>query len=118
MAGFSLIEMMIAMTLFAIVALGVYPLMWTSMQTNTRNGLHKTAENLSVRWMDSLIAQGYNNLANVSETSDPIDSNFTCQVIVTTNAADDRKEILLTIRWSLGKNDYSYRVQTIKVRNS
>lgn len=109
---------MIAMTLFAIVSLGVYPLMWNNIVANSKNGLRKEAETVAVRWMDTLSARGYNGLASVAETADPVDSNFTYQVAVTTNAANDRKEILLTIRWSLGNTGYNYSVQTVKVRNS
>ena len=116
--GFSLIELMIAMTLFAIVSLGVYPLMWTNILSNSKNSLRNGAETAAVRWMDTLSAQGYNGLTNVAETSDPLNTSYTYQVVVTTNTVNDRKDVRLTIRWSLGSRNYNYSVETVKVRNS
>jgi prepilin-type N-terminal cleavage/methylation domain-containing protein len=118
--GFSLIELMVAMSIFLIVSLGALPLMITNIHLNQRNQLRNEAFAVTSRWVDWLHAQHWRptgtsllNVPDVSLTNDGIDPGFQYAIDCTQAVVNRRYNCNVSVNWSYRGQAYTYGTSTI-----
>ncbi len=121
--GFSLIELMVSLSIFMIVSLGALPLMISNMHLNQRNQVRNDSIAVASRWVDWLHTQSWRptstsalNVPDVAQAPDPIDSRFQyaidCTQIVTV-PANRRFDCDVTIDWTYRGQAHNYDTSTI-----
>ncbi len=121
-AGFTLVELLVAMVIFLIVSLGALPLMITNMHVNQRNAMRNEAIRVADRWIEWLHSQNWRpnstaamNVPDVGTTVDTFDPRFTYAIDCTQVVADRRFDCQVTVNWNYKGQAYSYAVDTIVI---
>ena len=118
--AFTLIELIVAMSIFMIVSLGALPLMISNMHLNQRTQMHNEAHAVASRWVDWLHAQDWRPtgtaplvVPDVSQTTDSIDTRFQYAIDCTQITVNRRFDCDVSVDWSYKGQVYSYDTSTI-----
>jgi len=120
--GFTLVELMLALVVFAVGVLAVAQMQLTSMRYNTQAQQMSEATMLAQGKMDELMALGYGDTAldvgTVSEALSPPLSHYTITTTVgidpETTAKAATKEIEVKVSWSSRGGDKKVILNCIK----
>lgn len=100
-AGFSLIEVLIALTIFSIGILGIAAMQITSMGSNTDARRVTDASTLAVDRLERLMATDYDSIASGNTTQSAYTVNWVvAEVDSDGNGTNDSKNITVTVNWS------------------
>jgi prepilin-type N-terminal cleavage/methylation domain-containing protein len=112
--GFSLLEVLSAMTLFALVAAAVGALATTSMVYTIQNRHASTAAQLAQRQLEDLRALPYASIAGGTSTSVVAGQSYTVITSVQANVpAAGMSRISVQVNWTGPEGARSYAVDTI-----
>jgi type IV pilus modification protein PilV len=95
-SGFTLIEVLVAMAVFAIGILAITGMQVTSIQGNQSARLRTEAISYASKHMDTLISNGYSAATDGSATEGLIDLEWE---IFPNSPVNDAKTIVLTAEW-------------------
>jgi type IV pilus assembly protein PilV len=95
-SGFTLIEVLIAMVVFAIGILAITGMQVTSIQGNQSARLRTEAVSYASKHMDTLISQGYSAVTDGSATEGSIELEWE---IFSDSPVSGAKNIVLEARW-------------------
>ncbi|KAA0259348.1 type II secretion system protein [Deferribacter autotrophicus] len=111
--GFTLIELIVALTIFLIAFLGLIPLLIKQVDANKMNHLRNVAVNIAQEKIDSLSVIDFNSLAN-SMDNVSVDNNV---YQVTTDVIDlntYQKQINVTVSWKYKSKDYRVSMSLVR----
>jgi prepilin-type N-terminal cleavage/methylation domain-containing protein len=112
--GFSLLEVLSAMTLFALVAAAVGALATTSMVYTIQNKHATTAAQLAQRELEDLRALPYSSIAGGTSTTVVAGQSYTIITSVQQNVpAAGMSSINVQVNWTGPEGARSYAVNTI-----
>ena len=112
--GFSLVEVLSAMTLFALVASAVGSLAITSMLHTIQNRHATTASQLAQRQLEDLRALPYASLASGTKSVVAAGQSYTVNTTVqANNPASGMSRINVQVAWTGPEGARSYAVDTI-----
>ena len=112
--GFSLVEVLSAMTLFALVASAVGSLAITSMLHTIQNRHATTAAQLAQRQLEDLRALPYASLASGTKSVVAAGQSYTVNTNVqANNPASGMSRINVQVAWTGPEGSRSYAVDTI-----
>jgi len=112
--GFTLLEVLAAMTLFAIVATGVAALATQSMRRTSQNRNATGGVLLAQDELERVRGLPYDSIANTSSTTSLNGVNYTVATGVEDNTpAANMKRVTVTVSWNAPGGTKSYAVQTI-----
>ena len=112
--GFSLVEVLSAMTLFALVASAVGSLAITSMLHTIQNRHATTAAQLAQRQLEDLRALPYASLASGTKSVVAAGQSYTVNTTVqANNPASGMSRINVQVAWTGPEGSRSYAVDTI-----
>ena len=105
--GFTLLEVVIALAIFAVGLVGLLSLFPVSFQVSKRASDLTEATIYAQEKIEDLKRQGYDNITVGSQTNQPISgtTRFTYDLVITETAG--LKEITLTINYTEGGKSYS-----------
>ena len=115
-SGFSLIEVLVAMVIFAIVSLAISSLMVNSMAQISKNALASEAISLAQRQMEDLRNISFADIQNnsYSASSSKGNTTFTVSWVVADNTpAAGAKKINLSVNWLHKGAPQKYELETI-----
>jgi len=112
--GFSLLEVLSAMTLFALVASAIGALATGSMRHTIRNRHATAAAMLAQQRLEDLRALAYADIAGGTSTATVGGQSFSVGTSVLADAPGaNMKTITVTVSWTGPEGTRSYAVQTI-----
>jgi len=112
--GFSLLEVLFAMTLFALVGTAVNVLAIQSMRHTLHNYHGTYAVLLAQQQVENLESADYATIANSNTVTTINGLNYTVNTNVATDTpASGMKQVTVTITWTGLEGNDSYAVQTI-----
>jgi type IV pilus assembly protein PilV len=107
--GFTLIEVMVAMGIFAIGILAVASMQITAFQGNRSARLRTEAVTRASEYMENLVTQGYGDISDGSDTEGEIDLSWT---VADDTPITDTRTVTVTASWDdrggTRTADYSY----------
>lgn len=114
-AGFSLVEVLVAMVVFMIAAAAVSSLMFHSTSTVSQNNYMSQAITCAQGALEEIRTQAYEDMVDASGHTCPGDGmNFNVAWDVTTDdPGDGMKTIVVTVSWSEKGVARSYAIETI-----
>ncbi len=113
--GFSLVELLVALTIFMIAVLGMAPLLITHIRVNSQNQLRTVAQDIAVEEMDRLQVVDYPDLAAVS--ADPTTMRGTYSMVRTVETDQpgaDQTRIKIAVSWSHQGSNKSYQIVAVR----
>lgn len=108
-AGFSLIEILVAMGIFSVAILGMAVGAITITRSNATSQYHTGATNVAQDIVEQLKARSYANVTNGNDTATVQGVTYTRTWVVAENVAATLKQISVTILWT----DYAARTLTV-----
>lgn len=121
-AGFTLVELMVAMAIFLIVSLGALPLMITNMHVNRRNQLRNEGIAIASRWVDWLHSKDWRPtgssdllVPDVAQTADTIDPRFNYAIDCSEAVTNRRFDCRVDVSWAYHGSDYHYATSTVVI---
>jgi type IV pilus assembly protein PilV len=110
--GFSLIEVLVAMTILAIGLLALAGLQVTSMKGNLHGGTISQATALAEEQIEIYRNESYANVVNIAPTV--IDTIFTRTTLIEDNIPlSDLKRVTVTVSWTLSNKTHQVQLRTI-----
>ena len=107
--GFSLIELMIALTIFAVGILALAQLQTSAIIYNSEAQRYSAATIIAQNKIDEIRAMPFNDIVNETEN---IDSYTVTTTVINNDPIDDAKSIDVVVSW-VHKGNKSYTLQTI-----
>lgn len=112
--GFSLVEVMVAMTVFAIAASAVTSLMFHSTEAISGNNYSSQAVTCAQEELEIVRAKSYDEITDASSECVGDEMSFEVSRAVTENEPDDGvKTIVVTVSWTEKGESKSYEIETI-----
>jgi len=113
-AGASLIEVLCAITLFALIAAGTAALTAQSMRHTIANR-HAGSAALLAQWkLEELRGRAYDDITSHSESSSMSGQDYTVTATVTDNQpAANMKRLVITVDWTGPEGTRSHEIETI-----
>lgn len=112
--GMSLLEVLVAVTLFALVASGVAAMAATSMRATANNRSSTAAQMVAQDELERVRGLEYDDIDSGARNVAMAGETFTVDTVVTENdPADGMKNILVTVEWTGPLGPRSYAIQTI-----
>jgi general secretion pathway protein I len=112
--GYTLLEVLAAMSLFAIVATAAGGLATSSMRYTMRNRHATTAAMLAQQAIEDVRALDYPNIIGGTSTATIDNTVYTTTTVVVDNSpAANMKNITVTVSWSGPEGSRSYAIKTI-----
>ena len=115
--GFSLIEVMVAMVIFAFGILAVLGMQVTAIRGGAQSQNLSDAASAGANMIETLISQDYAYLADGTDT---VGGKYTLKWDVNENTSGeltDTKSIDLTVQWTEGGRTHEVAYQFLKARN-
>jgi prepilin-type N-terminal cleavage/methylation domain-containing protein len=113
-AGFSLVEVMVAMTVFAIAASAVASLMFHSTETISNNNFSSQAIVCAQEELEIVRAKTYDSIENYERDCEGEGMSFEVIREVTENEpSEGLKTIVVTVIWTEKGESRSYAIETI-----
>ncbi len=113
-AGFTLIEVLIAMSIFAIAALAAASLILQSTSMISVNAQHSQAVTLAQQTMEDLRTLSYDDVTSGAQTSTLNNTQYAVSWLVTANSpAPEMKKIILTVSWQNKGVAKNYALETV-----
>jgi prepilin-type N-terminal cleavage/methylation domain-containing protein len=112
--GFTLIEILFAITLFALVSSAVNILAIGSMRQTLRNRHGTTAVMLAQQQAETVRGLPYDDIASGTMTADVANLAYTVDTDVVDDSPDrGMKQVTITVTWTGLEGTHSYEVETI-----
>jgi general secretion pathway protein I len=112
--GFSIIEVLAAMTLFAILASAICAVVTTSMRFTTSNRHATLAAMLAQRELEDLRGMAYADIVSRSTLDSMEGQSFTIASNVTADSpAAGMKRIVVTVSWTGPEGSRDHEIETI-----
>jgi prepilin-type N-terminal cleavage/methylation domain-containing protein len=113
-AGVSLIEVLCAVTLFAMIAAGTATLTAQSMRHTVANR-HASAAALLAQWkLEEMRGRGYADVTSHSESSSMSGQNYTVTATVDDDdPAPNMKRLVITVDWTGPEGTREHEIETI-----
>ena len=113
-AGFTLIEVLIAMSIFSIAALAAASLILQSTSMISVNAQHSQAVTLAQQTMEDLRTLSYDDVTSGAQTSTLNNTQYAVSWLVTANSpAPEMKQIILTVSWQNKGKAKNYVLETV-----
>lgn len=112
--GTSLMEVLCAMTLFALVASGVAAMAANSMRATANNRQSSAAQMLAQKELERLRGLDYDDIASGSRTESMEHQTFDIHSdVIANNPANGMKAITVTVSWNSPIGSREYEIETI-----
>jgi len=112
--GSSLVESLVALSLFGLAASAVGDLLTRTIQLEHANGTTTTAVCLAQNELEDLHALDYDAIANRSSTTIVQGAAYTVRTsVVSDSPAPDMKSVTTKVTWMEGRGPQSYSLDTI-----
>ena len=113
-AGFTLVEVMVALVIFMIASMGLLPLLITNLQVNHGNSLHTQARHVAGEVMAQLQVIDYAGLTMVPDELLSV-AGVEIQKQIEQNVPQlDQSRITVRTNWQQHGRSYHYQLQTIR----
>lgn len=112
--GFTLVELMVSLTIFLIASMGLLPLLMTNLQVNQGNVLHDRARRLAVENMARLQMIDADRLTPGSALPQLVGSIEVLQEVEADQPAPGLSRLTVTARWEGGGRAHRYQLQSIR----
>lgn len=114
--GFSLVEVMVALTIFLIASLGLMSLLLTGMQVGRHNALQGEARRLAGEAMTALQVATYETLPAFDGLPSGEGEIRLLRTVESDLPASGQTRLTVTASWQGGGQEHSYQLQTIRSR--
>jgi len=110
--GFTLIEVLVASGLMAIVMMGLQSLLVTTIRANTLANTTTAATTLAQQKIELLRNTAYSSVALTSGTSDTV-SPYTRTWVITNGPATNTKSVTVSVSWPAANGTQTVQLNTI-----
>lgn len=112
--GFTLTEVLVALTIFMITSLGLLPVLLGGMKAGTRNALHGEARRVCSEAMAMLQVADFAALPAFDGLPDNYGAIVLERRIETGTPATGQTRLTVTARWEAAGQTHHYQLQTIR----
>lgn len=109
--GFTLVELLVSLTIFLIVSMGLLPLLIGAMRANRGNALHSDARRLAGEAMAVLQVADYATLPAFDGLSSEAGPIVLLRTIEEDSPGPGQTRIDVTATWQTGGQRYRYQLQ-------
>jgi prepilin-type N-terminal cleavage/methylation domain-containing protein len=113
-AGFTLVEVMVALVIFLVVSVGLLPLLLTHMQANRDLRLHSMARRLAGEAMAELQVLDYGRLSTLTETPRQKEGIEIRRQIDANGLPNGQNRITVVAHWLHQGRVHRYQLQTLR----
>lgn len=112
--GFTLVEVMMSMTIFLIASMGLLPLLLANMQANRNNTLHGQAQRLAGEIMASLQVHDFDSLYLLDGETLQYGPIEVRKEITSAEPHDDQARLTVTASWRQRDRGHTYQLQSVR----
>jgi prepilin-type N-terminal cleavage/methylation domain-containing protein len=114
--GFSLVEVLVALSIFLIASMGLVPLLLTGMRTSQRNAQHGEARRLAGEALVALQVTDYGSLPAFDGLSSGSGTIRLLRSVECDSPEPGQTRLTVTATWQRGDQQFRYQLQTIRTR--
>lgn len=112
--GFSLVELLVAMTLFLVASMGLLPLLLGNLHANRNNLLHRQAQALAGSALARLQVVAYQQLSGIGTTNRQHGLIEVEELVEPETPTAGQAQITVTARWQEGSQTRRYQLQIVR----
>lgn len=112
--GFTLVELMVSLTIFLIASMGLLPLLLNNLQVNRNNTLHGQARRLAADTMTRLQLTDAEQLTAASALPMLVGPIEVLQRVEPDQPASGLSRLTVTTRWEAAGRQHRYQLQSIR----
>mgnify|MGYP001419386477 CR=1 FL=1 len=110
--GFTLMEVMMSMTIFLIASMGLLPLLLTNLQVNRNNSLHGQAQRLAGEAMANLQFHDFEKLGELNGQVTQVGPIEVRREIASDTPGDGQSQMTVVASWQQRGRVHSYLLQS------